>query len=381
MLGIRSLRFGLSVCVVGLGTMNACGGAPPPPAKAKPPAELAGLREANSSMKEKWSSTDDEIKNRCELSDGDCMMQVRDQRFELLGTRAFPECDAESGNEREACEEQSAVDAGKGKQIAGLYEFHNRCLTQMLQCTAKLEAEALEKMKVARAETRMAQLLANGKNESAHVEALAAKEGVAYLRSTLPPKEEGACTDMDEVKSCVTSAEAQAKDLTEELRKDDGDYNEDYAATIYQDAQLAEAKCYEPEFACLQERARRWGATPDTAVPLKKNLELIKQRERLGLRVAPETAAKCKAEGIAKNQQSIISAYTTYARQPVLFFRKKLHQAFYKLHEDQLACLRGQPMVAPAKPTPAPKQEPPKAPAKTPQPEPESHDSMLQAQR
>jgi hypothetical protein len=382
MLGTSSLRAGLLIGFLGAGVLGACGGGQTPPAKATPPPELANLAKAKKSMQDEWAQKDEGIKNRCELSDGDCMMEVRDQRFELLSVHTFPQCDAKSGADREVCEENSAVDQGMGKEIAGLYSFHNKCMTQMLDCTVKLEAEAVEKMKVARAETRKAAIQAIGKSESALVEAIVAKEGVAYLRSTLPPSEEGVCTKLDAVTQCLASAGSKEQELTEELRKEDGDYDQTYAAGVYQDVYLAQSKCYAPEFQCLQDKTKRWGGSPETEKSLKRNLEMLKQRERLSLRLAEDTASNCKTSEVAKHQQSIISAYTTYARQPVLFFLKKLHQAFYELHEDQVACLRNLSGSAPARPAPGPAQTPPSKPAKQPQPEAdEAPDSLLQAKR
>ena len=377
-----SLRTGLSIGLVGAAVLAACGGGATPPPKAVAPPELANLAKERKSMQETWAAKDAAIRDRCELSDGDCMMQVRDQRFELLSAHSFPQCDAKSGSEREQCEENAAVDQGMGKEIVGLYEFHNKCMSQLLECTVKLEAEAVEKMKVARAETRRATVQAIGKSESAHVEAVAAKEGVAYLRSTLPPSEEGACTNLEAVTQCLASNKSKHDELTEELRKEDADYDETYAASVYQDAYTAEAQCYAPEFQCLQDRAKRHGGSPETDRALKKNLEVIKQRERLSMRVAEETAENCKKTQVAKHQQSIISAYTTYNRQPVLFFLKKLHQAFYAMHEDQVACLRNLQESAPAKPAPAPAAPAPSKPAKPPAQEPqETQDSLLQAKR
>ena len=367
---------------LGAGALGACGGGQTPPAKATPPPELANLAKAKKSMQDAWAAKDAGIRDRCELSDGDCMMEVRDQRFELLSVHTFPQCDAKSGSDREVCEENGAVDQGMGKEVAGLYSFHNKCMTQMLECTVKLEAEAVEKMKVARAETRKGAIQAIGKSESALVEAIAAKEGVAYLRTTMPPSEGGACSKLDAVTECLASADAKDKELAEELRKEDGDYNQTYAASVYQDVHLAQAKCYTPEFQCLQDKAKRWGGSPETEKSLKRNLEMLKQRERLSLRVAEDTAANCKTTEVAKHQQAIISAYTTYARQPVLFFLKKLHQAFYEMHEDQVACLRSVSGSAPAQPAPGPAQAPPSKPAKQPHPETEeTKDSLLQAKR
>lgn len=382
MLGTSSLRAGLLIGFLGAGALGACGGGQTPPAKATPPPELANLAKAKQSLQAEWAAKDEGIKNRCELSDGDCMMEVRDQRFELLSVHTFPQCDAKSGADRESCEENGAVDQGMGKEVAGLYSFHNKCISQMLECTVKLEAEAVEKMKVARAETRKATIQATGKSESALVEAIVAKEGVAYLRSTMPPSEGGACTKLDAVTQCLTSTDAKDKELTEELRKEDGDYNETYAASVFQDVHLAQAKCYTPEFQCLQDKAKRWGGSPETDKSLKRNLEVLKQRERLSLRLAEDTATNCKTTEVTKHQQSIISAYTTYARQPVLFFLKKLHQAFYEMHEDQVACLRNVSGSAPAAPAPGPTKTPSEKPAKQPQPESvESKDSLLQAKR
>ncbi len=310
------------------------------------------------------------------------MLPVRDKRFELLSIHTFPECDSK-GEQRDFCEEQRAVERGMGEEIAGYYQFYNRCMNQMLECSAKLEAEAVEAMKLARAEARKAQILAMGKSESMLVDALTAKEGTDYLRSTLPPKEEGVCQDMAEVKSCLDSVKGKEQALREELRKEDDAFDQTVAASIYREARELEASCYEPEFSCLSERAKRYGATGETVRTLKQNIEILKQRERLALRVSPDAANRCKARGVSEHQNDIISAYTVYAKQPVLYFRQKLHKAFLSMHRDQVACLRGQPVAEPAQPhTPA--APPPKKPAGQPPPQKKkqpAQGSILQAKR
>ena len=334
-------------------------------------------------MTAKWAAADPKIQDRCELSDGDCMLHVRDRRFELLSIHSYPECDGHAGDERDRCEEQKAVEQGMGEEIADYYEFHNRCMTQMLACTARLEAEAVEAMKVARAEARKLQIQGMTKSESALVEALAAKEAVAYLRSTLPPKEEGVCANLEKVTSCLEATQAKDETLNAELRKEDDEFDAPYAAGIFQEARESEASCYDPELECLSARAAKYGETAESIRTLKQNLEIIKQRERLSLRVPEQTASDCKQDAVKKHQSSIISAYTTYAKQPVLFFRKKLHTAFLSLHRDQVACLRGSAAGesnAPKAPS-APSAPPPKKPA-VPGPEKrDPKDSLLQAKR
>lgn len=382
MLGKNPLRF-VSWSTLAAAALAACAGAPPPPAKAKPPPELPKLVEQRDELKASWASADADIQQRCEMSVGDCMLHVRDRRFELLSIHTFPECDHESGDKRDFCEEQRAVERGMGQEIVGYYEYHNKCMSQMLECTAQLEAEALEAATMARAEHRKLLIQSQGKNESALVDALAAKEGVSYLRATLPPKEEGVCQDMEEVKSCLTSTQEQDKALLDELRKDDGEYSDEFAASMFQEARQAEAACYEPEFECLKQRARKYGATGETLRSLKNNIEVLKQRERLSLRVAKASVDQCKANAVSQHQKSIVSAYTTYARQPVLFFRQKLHSAFLKMHRDQVACLRGQPVADPAAAPPPPSKKPSKQPGTRPeQPkQPPKNDSRLQAKR
>ena len=363
-------------------TLGGCASQEAPPPKAEPPKELPKLLEQKTALTQQWGAVDETIRSRCEMSDGDCMMEVREQRHELLSIHTYPACDTEHGDKKEQCEENLAAKQGMGKEIASYYQFHNRCMTQMVACTARLEAQAEEKMRVARAETRYGQIKAIGASESALVESLTAKEGVAYLRSTLPPQEEGACKEMPEVASCFAATKESDKAIKSELMKEDGEFDESQTASMYQDARNAEAQCYDPEFSCLIDHTRKYGGSPETQRTLKANIEIIKQRERLSLRVAPAAAEQCKAAAVAKHQQSVISAYLTYTKQPVLFFRRKLHGAFLKLHEDQVACLRGTPSAAPATPAAPPAPKPRKAPAKPAPQEPEKPDApALQAKR
>jgi hypothetical protein len=58
------------------------------------------------------------------------------------------------------------------------------------------------------------------------------------------------------------------------------------------------------------------------------------------LRAGDAAASRCESAAVAKHQGDIISAYKVYVRQPVLFFRNKLHKVFLKMHRSQVDCLR-----------------------------------------
>jgi hypothetical protein len=330
----------LSLACVALGSAIACAGAPPPEPKAKPPAAYEGLLKERKGLLEKFASIDDTLREKCEFAEGDCLIHTRDERFEMLSLHAFPECDTKSGDDKMFCEEERGVEEGLGDRMVTYYKHHNSCLDELMQCTARLVDEAKEAARRQLAAQRKQHIESLGKSEALHVDALATAESVNYMRSTLPPKEEGACTDMSETAQCLATVKAEDAELDAELMKPDGEYDEERAAQLYQAARSTEVTCPEAELGCLYARAQKYGATKETQRVFKRNVEILKQRERLGLRAGKQAAADCESAAVAKHQGDIISAYKTYVRQPVLFFRNKLHRVFEKMHRSQVSCLR-----------------------------------------
>lgn len=325
---------------VALGSTLACGGAPPPPPKAKPPAGLANLAKERKALLQEYASIAEPIREKCEFAQGECLMHARDERYDILGVHVFPECDSKHGDEKMFCEEDGAVGEGLGERLMGYYKQHNDCLTTMMQCTAKLLDEAEEARRVELAHQRRTKIEGMSKSEALHVEALTMQKSVAYMRSTLPPTEEGVCQNLPEAVDCRSSVASQDEEFKSELLKDKDEYDEAHAAEVYQGARSTEVTCPEPELSCLYARARKYGATPETQRYFKRNVEIIKQRERLGLRAGDDATSRCENAAVQKYQGDIISAYKVYVRQPVLFFRNKLHGVFLKMHRSQVECLR-----------------------------------------
>ena len=325
---------------IGLGSTLACGGAPPPEPKAKPPAEFAGLAKERKALLEEYASIAEPLREKCEFSEGECLMHARDERYDILGVHVFPECDSKRGDEKMFCEEDGAAGKGLGERLVGYYKQHTDCLNTVMQCTAKLLEEAEEARRIEVAHQRRTKIESMSKSEALHVEALTMQKSVTYMRSTLPPSEEGTCQNLPEAVDCRSRVAGQDEEFKTELLKDDGEYDEAAAADLYQSARSTEVTCPEPELSCLYARAQKYGATPETQRFFKRNVEIIKQRERLSLRAGGDAASRCESAAVAKYQGDIISAYKVYVRQPVLFFRNKLHGVFLKMHRSQVDCLR-----------------------------------------
>ena len=139
--------------------------------------------------------------------------------------------------------------------------------------------------------------------------------------------------------ACESQTEEQLKRLDEELSKEDKDYDADRAKELYITARKTEAGCRDPEFECLLSKLGDYGATNKTRRSLDQNLQILKERQALINLMGQDEAKSCLDAGVSKYQAQIIQGYKQYAREPVMFFRWKLHETFFKLHKTQVKCL------------------------------------------
>ena len=155
-----------------------------------------------------------------------------------------------------------------------------------------------------------------------------------------PPSADALCQEYAQQDDCLAQVAPLEKQLQTYLQNDDGAYQQTEAVTLYRKAREHEASCYQPEFDCLDQKLGKYGATDRTRALLQRNFEVIEQRERLESTVSDAVVERCLLQGTSQHQDEVISDYQQYARQPVLFFRLKLHQAFLAVHEAQVQCLQ-----------------------------------------
>lgn len=317
-------------------------GAPPEPVR--DPAVIKSVNDAiaqRDALQNELGAVAAEYRSACDVQAGDCMIQAGDRRADLLDAHSTDRCRSTSANsDAEArCVAKELPNPGSAEAAKEYFHFEGWCFKQILECTAKLQAEAADEERTARAKRRWQQLESLEKSAQLRDKVSFSRERNIYLRGTLPPKAEGLCGEFSDVSACTSKAEAQNDQIDVELAKDDKSYDAARAASIYEAMKTQEAACYEPEFKCLMSKLGRYGESSETRRWLTQNLDLLEKREQLIGQVSDQVAKSCLDGGVSKFQSQIIQGYTQYAREPGTFFRAQLHRAFAKLHKSQVKCL------------------------------------------
>jgi hypothetical protein len=319
----------------------ACAANPePPPRDPEAEKELGLLLERRDQLQKDFEASSIALRRRCELSDGECLMQLVDRRVGLLHEHSTSQCKAEPDSEKEVrCTAKHLASVGNAGAAGDYYGFEAWCFEQLTQCTARLEQEAAEAARLERVARRRRVLEASSQGIELRAGIEFAKERNDYLRATLPPQADELCKDGAVVEQCGEAARGQARALDDELGKEDAAYDAEAGARLYAELLGAEAGCYEPEFACLSSNVERFGVTRYNQRVLAQSLEVLEQRQLLLLRVDAEAGKECLESGVAKHQARIVQGYQLFVREPVVYFWGQLHKAFLSLHKAQVRCL------------------------------------------
>jgi hypothetical protein len=291
-------------------------------------------------LEQKWAATAPDIRKECDLKVGECSMDVKDKRHDLIRRRSFPGCGAHIEEAAKVkCEDEAMLELGEGDAVIEYYAFGNWCLKGLIDCAAKLEQEAaaaaLDQEIRGREHLVLETPIAVRWRENVAI----AEEKVKYLRSTLPPKGDAICQEEAKRDDCLAKVTPLEKKLEAYLQTAEG-YKQVEAVTLYRKAREQEASCYQPEFDCIDSKLEKYAATDRTRGLLKRNLDVIEQRERLETTVPDQVVERCLLQGAAQHQDQVIMSYRQYAKQTVLFFRLQLHKAFLAVHEAQVQCLQ-----------------------------------------
>jgi hypothetical protein len=320
----------------------ACGTAKPTEPVRDPAAEkrFSEAMRHRDEIEKQYRAVPADMRTTCEARVGDCLLEVGDRRADFLDAHSTVTCRGEANADLEArCVARSLPAQGQADAASEYYTFEGRCFEDLLKCTAGLESSAEDKARLARIKERMQELQSSTEATRLSDTIDSTREKVTYLRGTLPPAGEGVCREFSDVSACETKAEAPYPQLEALLAKEDGEYDKPSAAQLYHKMLEDQAKCREPEFKCLMGKLVQFGETDETRRWLNQNLAVLEQRQELVNQVGPDIAQGCLNDGVAKYQSRIIQGYKQYAREPVMFFRGQLHQAFLALHRDQVACL------------------------------------------
>lgn len=314
-----------------------------PEAKAPDPQATATLKDSvkrRDALQASFDATPKERRRTCELKAGDCRLEVTDARDKILRSHSTPVCRGEPDSPREfACVAKHLEATGHAEVVASYYKQESFCLEKLVECTERLEGDAVASAQKARYEERKATIDASRQGSLWRALPAFASEKVTYLRAILPPQAEGSCTDEAALKRCLDGTKSSESAFETELGKVEASYNQDQAKKLYEASQNAKAQCYESEYTCLVSRLDAFGGTAETRAQIKTTLGSLKRRQQLVSQLGDEGAEACLTAGVEKHQGRIVGDYKKFAREPVLFFQSQLHKDFRQMYDTQSRCL------------------------------------------
>lgn len=312
---------------------------PPPDPKAEN--QLAGQRKRRDALQERFKQAPAPSRQRCELSAGDCRMDVTEGRDKLLRDHSSAKCRAASDSDAEAdCVSGELVSAGKADIANEYYRLQTWCWEQLASCTAKLADDAVAEAQRSARENRRERIEAARSGIVARAQVTFADERIAYLRALLPVAGDTACTEHSNMESCQDKASKLRAELDAELEKSDSSYDERQAASLYEASHAALAECRSPEAECLTKKLDNYGGTAETRRYLADTLKSLARRQELVVEAGAEAAEPCLDAGVQQYQTRIVEDYRRFAREPVLFFQAQLHRDFRGMYDAQVGCLK-----------------------------------------
>lgn len=318
-------------------SLGACGRSPDEDQKQLDAYEAA-RQERQTLLKQLRSATAEQA-NRCEVSDGDCMILVGERREALFAPTA--DCEGRADEyEREECQGNLLAKEGKLAEVTDYYQYENWCLAKVVECADRDLQATNDQALTARQEQRRQQLVNDTDVSRLSLEIAFARERVGYLRATLPHDKDSLCSDLEEVNECRQRARATSRDLDTELAKDDASYDAKRATELFQSEMTTQQGCYEPEHRCLSQTLAGAGENGESKQHLNRNLNLLKEREALRVNVPEAVVDECLHAASADFGKKVESSYARYAKKPNTLFRVFLHQAYVKLHSAQVKCLK-----------------------------------------
>lgn len=276
-------------------------------------------------------------RSSCELSAGDCLIQVAESRGRLVSTFRLDPCEQAEADAKSSCVTAQLSHQGHEQALVDYYKLENWCFKKVADCTDAKAEEARVAALDERFSTRRAELASSKEGSAARQAVDLTRARIEYLRSTLPPKAAEICAPQADFEACQAQAEAGQKALDEQLRPDE--YDAKQATATYAALRQSEASCHAPELSCLSKAVAEYGVFPESRKYVDRNLALLARRAELGATVSEQQRTSCLSSSQRAHQATIVGAYVSYAKDPVLYFRTALDKAFIELHEAQVGCL------------------------------------------
>lgn len=291
-------------------------------------------------QQKEFESAPQDHQKKCEVKVGDCLMQIDENRNDFVANNYVAECRELPNTDEEAkCITKSLVADGQPKAPVDFYNFGAWCYEKLNQCTAGLAASAAEDERVAKINARREEIEFSKDGVQARAAATFATERVSYIRSTLPPNADGLCAEQGPTPECEAQSKIKLERFEASLDRTDEEYDRQAAINAYREAYENEATCHEAEFECLEASLPKYGEILAAKKSLEKNFSRLERREFLRAQVDSVEGEQCLMAGVSEHQASIIEGYQEYVKQPVMFFRNRLHRAFLDLHQTQIRCL------------------------------------------
>jgi len=304
-------------------------------------AELQARAEHVEKLEAKLEESDPKIREACEFKAGDCLMELRDKRRELVRGRTFLECEAYGNATQKArCEEQNLLDRGETEALDRYYDYQTWCLSGMEKCIVELVEQAKSDAHGAMVQKRRDEFFSAELARGLELDLRIAEEQLAYARITLPPVADDACLDLASVKRCRKNSADQVTELEQHLALPQAEYEPERAEALLRRAKATDIECVDLEKQCVAEELTKYGATKATEALMQENFKLVAERQRLQEQLDPATAQACMGEGQTKYAPYIVENYRQYAKQRVEYFRIQMHRAFANVHRAQIACLK-----------------------------------------
>ncbi len=292
-------------------------------------------------LKAALGEADPKIREACEFKAGDCLMELRDKRRNLVRGRTFLECEAYGyAAEKSRCEEQKLLERGEAEAIEAYYDYQTWCLSGMSDCIAELVEQAKRDAHGAMVEKRRAAFFSAELATSLETKLRIAEEQLAYARTTLPPTADGVCQDLPAVTECQQKSVAAVTRLEEYLALPEAEYEAARANELLEQAKQSETECVALEERCVVKELEQHGATAATRALLQENYDLITERQQLRESLDPATADACIRDGQTEYAPYILENYRQYARRRIEYFRIQMHRAFARVHRAQIDCMK-----------------------------------------
>jgi hypothetical protein len=299
-------------------------------------------------LRDEWSKVEAKDRGYCETQVGECEVQVSDTRADLALNYSNPVCKAKSNSDEEAiCVAEGLLKLGDPTPALKYFKTDIWCLEKLQGCVVQHQKQVANDSRLAQIAQRRREVESSPQGMVWHARVAATSEKVKYIRATLPPDAEGECRQMGDNADCESTIEHLDAEFEGELSRPQAEYNIKKASKLYEQLTKTEASCYEPELKCLSKSVVKYGETNESRRWLERNFDLLERRQQLIEKAGEQAAEPCIESAVASHQADIVQSYRAYVREPVLYFRTRLHRSFLALHKSEIDCL-GAPPSQPA---------------------------------